>query len=143
MRRIWLLAAFSLALEAGAGELYRWVDEDGRVHFSDRPPVEAKAESLDGQLKPINSADATRKIDFPDSSRAQQIERDYVQRRQAQEARDLHQRQIACNQARRQLEILKGRVYFVDADGNQTTISERERAEKASALDALIHRHCS
>ena len=39
-------------------ELYKWVDENGKVHFSDKPPPEVagKAEVLDiGQKKPVAS----------------------------------------------------------------------------------------
>ncbi|MCP3662483.1 MAG: DUF4124 domain-containing protein [Gammaproteobacteria bacterium] len=37
------LAAASLAVSAG---IYRWVDESGRVHFTDKPPQEVGAESV-------------------------------------------------------------------------------------------------
>ena len=35
------LLAGLLALPAGAEEVYRWVDAEGTVHFSDRPPATA------------------------------------------------------------------------------------------------------
>jgi glutaredoxin len=38
-----LLAA--LALPA-AGQVYKWTDRDGRVHFGDRPPPDAKTEEV-------------------------------------------------------------------------------------------------
>jgi glutaredoxin len=31
-------------LSAGAGELFRWVDENGKVHYGDAPPASANAE---------------------------------------------------------------------------------------------------
>jgi Domain of unknown function (DUF4124) len=38
------LAAAALVTEASAGNLYRWVDKDGRVHYTDQPPPpEAKS----------------------------------------------------------------------------------------------------
>src|SRR5512141_1640326 len=38
------LAACTLALDAGAqSTLYRWVDKDGKVHFSDGPPPDDAA----------------------------------------------------------------------------------------------------
>lgn len=37
-----LASALLLVLAAGAGaQMYRWVDEDGQVHFSDTPPADA------------------------------------------------------------------------------------------------------
>lgn len=35
---IHLLLAFSMLSPATAAELYRWVDKDGRVHYTDAPP---------------------------------------------------------------------------------------------------------
>lgn len=46
MRTILLLCLASLPLAVGAAELYKWTDEKGRVHYSDKPPPEGvKAES--------------------------------------------------------------------------------------------------
>lgn len=137
-----LLAGFALALNASAEELYRWVDSDGKVHFGDRPPVTAKAESLDGQLKPINGADPTRRQDFPDTTRSREIDQEYAARKESQQARVQQQRLNACNHARRQLQILRGRVYFVDENGKETTISERERQQEAVKMEAQIRQHC-
>ncbi|WP_226703528.1 DUF4124 domain-containing protein [Microbulbifer elongatus] len=139
---IGFLGCALLAVNASAGELYRWVDADGKVHFGDRPPVEAKAESLEGQLKPINSADPTRKQNFPDSRRADQLERDYAARMQSEQSKARRQQQAACAQARKQLSILKGPVYFVDEQGNESTISERQRVVEARKLEAQIRQYC-
>lgn len=125
-----------------AAELYRWVDKDGKVHFGDRPPVEADAESLDGQLKPVNGADPTRRQDFPETRRSNQIDREYAARKQSEQAKQLRQQQVACQRARKQLSILQGRVYFVDAEGNESTISERQRVEEARKLEAQVRRLC-
>ncbi|AQQ69096.1 hypothetical protein Mag101_16775 [Microbulbifer agarilyticus] len=125
-----------------AGELYRWVDENGKVHFGDRPPAEAKAESLEGQLKPVNSADPTRRQDFPNNTRKNQIDQEYAARKQAEKAKQQRAQQKACDYARKQLKILKGPVYFVDAEGNESTISERQRVAEARKLEAQIRRNC-
>ncbi|NEZ05097.1 glutaredoxin family protein [Wenzhouxiangella sp. XN201] len=37
-------------------QVYRWVDEDGNLHFSDRKPVEENSEEV--ELKSINSYEA-------------------------------------------------------------------------------------
>nr|WP_010131968.1 DUF4124 domain-containing protein [Microbulbifer agarilyticus] len=127
---------------AMAGELYRWVDEDGKVHFGDRPPVEAKAESLEGQLKPVNSAEPTQRQGLPNNTRKNQIDQEYAARKQAEKAKQQRAQQKACNYARKQLKILQGPVYFVDAEGNESTISERQRVDEARKLEAQIRRNC-
>ncbi|MBN8429762.1 DUF4124 domain-containing protein [Microbulbifer salipaludis] len=140
--RSWILGLALLAANAGGGELYRWVGADGKVHFGDRPPREAQAESLDNKLKPINSAEPTHQQDFPDRRRADQIEQDYAARKQKEQHKFQRQQQQACARARKQLKILKGPVYFVDADGNESTISERQRVIEARKLEQQIRQHC-
>lgn len=36
----------SLTPAAANAQLYKWVDEDGKTHFSDQPPIRQKAEKL-------------------------------------------------------------------------------------------------
>ncbi|MDZ7828580.1 MAG: DUF4124 domain-containing protein [Halofilum sp. (in: g-proteobacteria)] len=54
MRNCLLILLFLAATPLAAGELYRWIDDDGTVHFSDRKPAD-DAESVD--LEPLNLAD--------------------------------------------------------------------------------------
>lgn len=37
--------------ESGAVELYKYIDSEGRVHFTDRPPVDEQVEKLDLKIK--------------------------------------------------------------------------------------------
>ena len=46
MRRALLLALALIATAAPAGDLYRWVDAEGRVHYTDSPPPGIKVEKL-------------------------------------------------------------------------------------------------
>ncbi|MGW8367567.1 MAG: DUF4124 domain-containing protein, partial [Gammaproteobacteria bacterium] len=47
-RRICIVAGLSLLVSTGyAQKLYRWVDENGRVHYGDRIPPEASGQSRD------------------------------------------------------------------------------------------------
>lgn len=85
---------FSTCCQQGfAGEVYRWVDENGKVHFSDsankslieqKKKQAIKAEAV--ELKPVNSAD-------PSDSFA-----DYY----SNEKEAKHAKQLAAEQARRQ-----------------------------------------
>jgi glutaredoxin len=49
---VWMVLVFTLA----DAQVYRWVDEDGNVHFSDHKPVEETSEEV--ELQPINSYEA-------------------------------------------------------------------------------------
>jgi hypothetical protein len=59
MKTSLLLALSLLALPAAAGTLYRWVDPDGRVHYTDTPPP-ATAKDVKRQAAPGPAADTSR-----------------------------------------------------------------------------------
>ncbi|WP_323846336.1 DUF4124 domain-containing protein [Microbulbifer magnicolonia] len=127
---------------ACAGELYRWVDAEGKVHFGDRPPLEARAENIGGELRPINSADAP--APQQTASRRQQLnpEREYDNRQRQRELQQQQQMTRACNAARRDLRLLQGRVAVIDANGKEIKMTERERQEQADRLQREIARVC-
>ena len=142
--RICLCALLLSAANAGADGLYRWVDADGQVHFGDRPPQSAKAEDIGGKLRPINSADAPAAPQKAARGGQQAKLQQQYESRQRQEAQQQRQQMAqACRQAQRDLHILQGRVMFVDANGKEVKITERERQQRAAQLQRDIQRLCS
>ncbi|SHF24970.1 protein of unknown function [Microbulbifer donghaiensis] len=126
---------------ACAGDLYRWVDEDGKVHFGDRPPMEAEAENIEGELRPVNTADAP----APQQTASRQqhnVDQEYENRQRQRELRQKQQMTRACNSARRQLRMLQGRVAFIDANGKEIKMTERERQQQAERLRREVARAC-
>lgn len=47
LRTLGLALGLALAAPAGAAEVYRWVDDDGNVHFGDAEPLGRQAELVD------------------------------------------------------------------------------------------------
>jgi len=58
---LWLLASGLVAGAAGAAQTYKWVDEDGKVHYSDRLPPEA----VNRGMVELNKQGMTRKVTEP------------------------------------------------------------------------------
>lgn len=54
----------------GQADIYKWTDANGRVHFTDKPPVEKQAEQV--KLGPINTYNAPSKI-FIDETLARPV----------------------------------------------------------------------
>jgi glutaredoxin len=47
----YLFAALLLALPAiASGQVYRWTDEAGRVHYGDKPPADRKAKAVEDRI---------------------------------------------------------------------------------------------
>lgn len=144
---ICLLLGLAVAAHTGAAlaEVYRWVDKDGRVHFSDRKPGGATAaDDITEQVSKTNidsSAEQTKKLGevFPqetEAERALQQQQDRARRDQQQ------QRAAACQRAHDLLKKLRGPVYLLDSGGQPYEISESERQRREDKLQAQIKQHC-
>jgi len=86
-------------------EIYRWVDENGKVHFSDTPHEEAKVEIVEiepavkiGTVKP-QSADHLFQQDFSKSQQKQQNRENKAEQRRQKKAATIK----ACDDAKTDL----------------------------------------
>ena len=52
MRRAYLFALLALISTGISAQVYRWVDSEGRTHYSDRPAANAQALRIDGKERP-------------------------------------------------------------------------------------------
>ena len=136
-----LLALACPATPIAAQEIYKSVDADGHVVYSDRgatksapkttlrveepDPAEVARLAHEQELLKADEASRTRQQAIDDKNKAQQ------QRKQQQ----------ACEQARNQYKYLKdlARIYQVDADGNRMYLSdEAADAAREKARQAMI-----
>ena len=141
-----LLLAGLLITPAGA-EVYKWTDEQGRVHYGDRPPEEG-AQSVDvdpgsSSGSPVPS-DAERRDKTRRLLRAYDEERRIKQQREQQEAARAAERQQRCAHARDRLRSYTqaGGLYELDDQGNRRFLDEsrRRQAEARAAQD--VSRWC-
>ncbi|MDZ7787734.1 MAG: DUF4124 domain-containing protein [Halofilum sp. (in: g-proteobacteria)] len=74
------LVAFVLlwAPAAGAGELHRWVDEGGDVHYTDAPPPESARSAGPDEAEDKEDADARARQEAAEAERAERSRRDRI-----------------------------------------------------------------
>lgn len=128
-----------------SAEIYRWVDAQGKIHFSDHPPEEQLgSEEISSKLSPLNrdsSSTETKKLrqvfqqETPEEVALQQ------QQKIQQQNQD-QKKQSICQKARNRLASIQGPVYFFDDDGKQMMVSESEREQRAQKLQQEIHHLC-
>jgi uncharacterized protein YcfL len=139
------LAGFFLAASAAA-EVYRWTDENGRVHFSDKPPRDRQAENISERTRSVNvdtSSSEREKLNdlfAPETPEEKELRR----QREAQQTAQAEKHRLACDNAQRQLRFFKEeRFYWVDESGSSSNASEQERQQMVEQLTAAIRQHCS
>ena len=134
-----LLALAVVALPASA-QMYKWTDASGRIHYSDTPPPEGKAEEI--KVAPAAAP-------APKGQSWQDRERESAQRRLAQQQEEAKappepngaQR---CAAARGILSTLDGKAVFQkDKDGNRVYLEDKDRAALEKAANATVAQNCT
>jgi hypothetical protein len=145
VRLLALLTAAALAAAAGAADIYRWVDADGKVHFGEVPPTDVKAEKLAIRSAPtdkgaVEMADLTRQV------RENQAAADAVVASNAakEAAAKAAQKAEECEAARKRLEAVQHSRKFATtgADGKETWVSGGEAVDLKAKLQAEVEAKC-
>lgn len=126
-------------------ELYRWVDEHGKVHFSDKPVDAENAETMDIKGPPrIGQDDTVQQInDRVKRLHDTENEQRDMESRAAAEAREKKE-QIAkrCQRARVELRKYNGPVYKLDPDGSRRYLTDEEHTRDKNRISEWIEQNC-
>ena len=141
----------SLSLVANAGKIYKWVDENGKVHYSDKPIKEGAKElkvksEISKERQQKAQADARKLINQQYKRIFTQLETEQEEKRNTQQQAAHRQKLIAtCNQARKQLEQLQMpvRIYKPGKNGEIEFLSDEERKVEQTKLKQGMNKHCS
>lgn len=131
-----LLAAAGLLLTAPAAvaDVYRWTDDNGQVHFSQRPPPQGAQRIELPQGGPGASApdrDAAQRRDRQQRLLdAYEYEREQEQARQARAEDEQRKADARCQELQRRWRRLSfpGPVYVSRADGGRDYLNDEQRA---------------
>ena len=137
----------ALASQAGfAQTVYRWVDENGTVHFGESPPEGVEATAIDASpkssgvvpQKPENGAQTTEQTSVAQQKRDERAER----------AREERERKAAvaaaCEEQRALLARLEPRpkILVRDPDGTTRMLPDDERLEAIENARKFIRENC-
>lgn len=142
---VWL----SLAVGQLQAEVYRWVDENGKVHFGDRPPTGQKTDTLDlPKVAP--------------ESEAPHVSEEESKLRQKKLVRMLEEERLAKEEAKREVaqkaeekakycERFKNRLTYLDRythiynereDGTREYMSDDEMDAYRARIKAQYRKEC-
>jgi hypothetical protein len=146
---ILLTALVLTATDATASDnVYRWVDEQGNVHFGDNPPGKTKAEVVDIQPGPTISsqpvAETVPVATDAQPSRAQQ-QRDERETRRKENAERQQALAAGCAQRHQLVSQLEPstRVMIKDKETGQVTrMDDNERLKTLGEAKAYIAENC-
>lgn len=138
------LIVLLVALPAAA-ELYRWTDENGKVHFSDRP-VSDDAEELEVKAPPkLGQGNTVREVNERlDRLRTSEAEREAKEREQEEKLQaKLKKQRAACARQKDRLNSFRNYVmYTLEDDGSRRYYENEEKKQKIAEISKWIAENC-
>src|SRR5579885_2953356 len=116
-----------IATGQAAAEMYKWVDENGQVHYSQLPPPGAKAETV----KPPPKVDTEQAVD-----ELKAREKGFDERRKAEA------KQAETTVKKEEEAAAPQKSFKTDANGNRVRLTEEERQKEIAEMQKIIARDC-
>ncbi len=142
------LSLFSLTAQA---ELHKWVDADGKVHYSDTvPPEVGKAQAVPNfagkaqveapaQYSPKSVAEREAELKKTKQEKAEAAEK------QAQKDAEAATKKQNCAAAQENLRTLEagGRIVTYDANGERTYLDDAAREQRLTEARKSVSTYCN
>ncbi len=134
-----MMLAVSSAGMVFAGDIYKWTDEDGNVHYGDRPTAEASEESLivSSGLTDASKVQASYEEKTATSDPAEPPPEEL--RAQARERED----KCATSKARLQRLLTSRRLYRQDENGERVYLDEDEILAARERAQNQVEEYCN
>lgn len=142
---IYLLILTSSSLYAG--NILKWIDEDGNVYYGDAPPISVKTEQIRVISAPSNPGKALPRLSNIDSPDDNNTENPEVATGTDNESLKLpeDQAKVACKEATDDLRVIKrsSRIRLKSADGTTRYMTTEEIDERRDKAEKAVALHCS
>lgn len=141
-----LLSCLSMSAQAG---LNKWVDENGNVHYSDSPPMDAKVESVRNvsgkgqESAPVDYSSKSYSQREAELNKARQ-EKKAASEKSAREAAQQQERKQNCAGARENLRALESgtRLVTYDENGEKRFLDDADRAKRLNSAREAVKANC-
>ena len=148
--RQFLTATLAALLASGiavAGEIYKWTDDDGNVHYEDRPTGDTEIERLDIVTKNTDNSLVQANLDA--NREARDAARQVASEAPPEMTRDeilaeQQKRKDECQRYRDRLqEFLRSqRLYEEDEAGNRSYLSDEDMMAARTRVQDQIQEYC-
>jgi hypothetical protein len=163
MLRILILCVTLAFTAAATAQMYRWVDKDGRVHYtSTPPPAGTKSRTLQAPVAPPPAPDDAAKDDAAKDGaqaarkgpltpaeqeqefRKRQLEAQKASEKAAQEAKASETKQANCARAREALATFESgqRISRANAQGERYYLDDASRIRETEAARQAVRDWC-
>jgi len=128
--------------------IYKWVDEQGNVHYGQQKPVDKSVKKMDVQMHaPRDTSSYNRPGNKTGEEGAEDPNAEQAEEKpekKPETAAEKKRRLAACAQARKNLATMQasGQIRSKDKDGNVGYLSEPEKQARIKSTRDLVSKHC-
>ncbi|VAW61166.1 hypothetical protein MNBD_GAMMA08-3156 [hydrothermal vent metagenome] len=149
LKHIILFASLALMSSMSFAGIYKWVDDEGNVHYGQQRPKDASSQKMNvpqhaprdtSSYKRPGQKDANAKTNNAQANGSAKKEPEKKKETKAEKKRRL----AACAQTREKLTRMEsiGRIRVVDKDGNTTYMSQKQKEERMAKDRKSLAKHC-
>jgi hypothetical protein len=141
------VAALGFSGAVLSGEIYKWTDDDGNVHYEDRP-IGDEVERMDIQSRSTNNSSVQASIDARRERETNRAEARSKRSEDADSASDekvaADDRAVKCQKSRARMEryLQARRLYNEDDAGERVYLGDSEIMKAREKAQAEIQKHC-
>lgn len=144
-----IIALSLLGLNAHAG-VNKWIDSEGKVHYSDAPPPEAKTETVrnvsgKGQTEAPATYSPKSYAEREAEMKKSKLEKEEASKKAARQEAATEAKKRNCEAARQHARALEegGRVYSYDQNGERVYLEDDTRAQRLEEARKAISEFCN
>jgi hypothetical protein len=132
-----------------ANEIYKWTDENGNVHYGDRPSGMITEQRLAMTYTRTNSGSVQNRVQAQtEATTARQearAEATAAEEEAAENAAIAAERDRKCERSRTRLEtyLQSRRLYRTDADGERVYLDDEQRTQARQKAEEQVAEFCS
>ena len=144
----WLIASLFiiLPLHSPLAAMYKWVDDEGNVSYSDQPPPDGNPQEIEKSSYGITDEESQYQLEtLNEKANAAKQERDIEAGVANQQLERNDTIKKNCEIARSNLELLtsQSRVTLKDAEGNDYFLPDEDKQSKTLDARANVDRYCT
>ena len=147
-----LITTLSVVLLSGtatvmAGQIYKWTDAEGNVHYGSEKPVDASVEKMNVNTSKTGvdrGADALDKLRQEADDEAQRIKEEGIPEQPPVPSLPMKEVKRRCETARQDLATIQARGQLRERDekGNTRYLSEKEKQRRIKQAKDQIREYC-
>ncbi|MDH5354384.1 MAG: DUF4124 domain-containing protein [Gammaproteobacteria bacterium] len=135
MRFLVIYLSLILSTSLHAGNIQKWTDEEGNIHYGDTPPIDANATDIRVTGVPSNPGKALPRLSGNDSESASDSSASNAEKDPAK---------LTCERAKKDLEVLKGNapIRLKGADGSESYMTPEQIEARRKSTEIDIKNFC-